>query len=147
MRALPATSRTSPTKLARPPIPVLPCVNAASSAPRSKSSRCTRTVNSPSRYRREQGHLVGRPQPMIPADIVLVDRHAHDPLVLERFGESRAARLQPIKESRHRGDIARQLDLFLGLADLGTEPSEIQHFHQFRPLRLLCQEAAIDGKG
>src|SRR5215469_10614872 len=75
---------------------------------------------------------------MIPADIVLIDRHAHDPLVFERLGESRPARLQPIEQPGHGGDVAGQLDLLLGLADLGPEPGEIEDLHRLRLRSAYC---------
>src|SRR5260221_9639787 len=134
MRWSPATSRTSPTKLVTPPMFVLPRVRAASSAPTSKSSRCTRITGSASRHRRDQRHLVARRHRMVAGDIALVDGNAHDARVLERLGEARSAALEPVEQRRHGGDPGGQLDPFLGGADLGAQPGEIEQLHATRPM-------------
>src|SRR5690348_3855517 len=121
--------RTSPTKLATPPIPVLPRVSASSSAPMSKSSRCTRIIASASGDRREERHFVAGTDGMIPGDIFLVDRDADDRAVAERLGEAGPARLQPVEQSGHGGDTRRRLERLLGLADLLAQPREIKDLH------------------
>src|SRR5690242_8316665 len=66
---------------------------------------------------------------MVAGDIALVDGDAHDARVLERLGEARPARAQPIEQPRHRGDLRRQLDTLLGPADPDAQPGEIKEFH------------------
>src|SRR6516225_10845457 len=93
-------SRTSPIKLATPPIRGLPAVRRSSSAPTSKSSRCTRIIASASGYRRKDGDLVTLPDGVPESDIIMIDGDANDPEDLERLGVPTAPPAQPIDQSR-----------------------------------------------
>src|SRR5579884_1679360 len=110
-------SRTIPTKLAMPPTRRLPWASRSSSAPTSKSSRCTRIMVLSSRHRREQRHLVAVAQRVVVTDIILVDGDAHRLRLFQRLGVIGAAPAQPEDEL---GDVAhfrRQRHFLLGNAD------------------------------
>src|SRR6185437_15246744 len=102
-------SRTSPTKLATPPIPRLPPVSLPISAPISKSSRWTRIIASASGHRRKQRDLVAGADRVARLDIFLIDRDADHREILERRGKSRTAALQPAQQPGHVGDPGGQL--------------------------------------
>src|SRR5271154_1471394 len=121
--------RTVPMKLTTPPIKVLPRVRLSISRPTSKSSRCTRIISAP-RHRWEDGYFVAGLQREIPADRAAVDRDAQGPAVLQGLGEARPPRLEPIDQGPDRGHAGGQIEGFLGLADLGLEPGEIEQLHQ-----------------
>src|ERR1700681_3009367 len=125
-----AISRTSPTKLAIPPMRRLPVPSAASSPPTSNASRWTRIIaRSAAGDRREQRYLVPRSDRMIEADIILVDGNADHREIGEGAGKTGAAGAQPIEQGGNRADTWRQVDPFLGDADPGPQPSEIQQRH------------------
>src|SRR3984957_11302634 len=97
----------------------------------SKSSRCTRIMlASAAGHRREDRHLVARLHREIPADRTAVDRDAQSPAVLQGIGEARPARLERIDQGARRGHARGQIEGFLGRADLGLEPGEIEQLHQ-----------------
>src|SRR5262249_44267703 len=126
-----ARSRTSPTKLASPPIPVLPSVRRASSTPISKSSRWTRIIASHSAagHRRGQGDLLIRPDRMVVLDILVVDRHLDHVAPVESGGILRTEGCQPIQQPVDALDMIGRDQLFLGLADIGPDPCKIQQLH------------------
>src|SRR5437879_10424909 len=80
-----------PVKVATAPTSVRPAVSAAISPPMSKSSRCSRTVISPSRHRREERDLARAGNRRIGLHVGLVDRGADNLGVLERIGVFLAA--------------------------------------------------------
>src|SRR5215469_7538467 len=126
----PPESRTVPTKVTMPPMVVLPRVSVSISRPTSKSSRWTRIMAaSTAGHGRKQRHFVARLEQGVPADMATVDCDAQRPPVLQRFGEAGPARLQPIDERCRRGNAGGQIEGFLGLADLGLEPGEVQQPH------------------
>src|SRR5487761_324079 len=126
----PPASRTVPTKVTMPPIVVLPRVRIAISKPTSKSSRWTRIMTaSTAGHRWEQRDFVARLEQDIPADMAAVDRDAQRPPVLQRFGKAGPARREPVGQRRRRRDAGRRIEGFLGLADLGLEPREIEEPH------------------
>src|SRR5262245_36191349 len=94
----PAMSRTRPTKLTTPPISCRPLVRALSSAPTSKSSRCTRIMASASGHRREDGDLVASGDGMVVLHIGLVHRHAHHREIFQRLGMAGRAGLEPVEQ-------------------------------------------------
>src|SRR5208282_4799781 len=122
--------RTVPMKLTTPPMAVLPRVTVSISRPASKSSRCTRIMlASAAGHGREERDLVGGLHREIPADRTAVDRDTQGAAVLQGLGKARPARLQPIDQGPGRGHARRKIERFLGLADLGLEPGEIEQFH------------------
>src|SRR5579872_1736560 len=129
IRSSPAISRTRPTKRVTPPIPCRPLVREASSAPTSKSSRCTRIIASPPGHRREEGHLIIAPDRVVEADITLIDGDPDHRRILEGFGELRAAAFEPVDERLDRRHVGRRVEHLLGDADLGADPGEIEHPH------------------
>src|ERR1700730_12835423 len=93
-------SRTSPIKLATPPIWRLPAASRSSSTPTSKSPRCTRIIGSASGDGREERDLVAFAQRVLGSDIVLIDGNPHDSEIPQRLGISAAAGAQPIEQTR-----------------------------------------------
>src|SRR5580704_18531387 len=102
-------SRTNPMKLATPPIRELPADSRSSSAPTSKSSRCTRIIVLASGDRRENCDLVTLPDGVLEPDIVLIDRHPHDRNIAQSLGISAAPRSQPIEQPCHVLHSGRQV--------------------------------------
>src|SRR5262249_39554028 len=102
----------------------------ATSAPMSKSSRCTRTANSASRDRRKQRNLARAGNGCGRMHVLLVDGGAHDAGPAERLGVLRAAALEPADPVGDRRKARRQVDDFLGLADLLAHPCEIEKPHR-----------------
>src|SRR5215510_9977185 len=98
----PATSRTSPMKLATPPISARSLVSAAISAPMLKSSCCTRIMDLAARHRGEQRHFITRFYRMVGADIFLVDGDAYHRAVGERRGMLGAALGKPVQQGADR---------------------------------------------
>src|SRR6202035_677291 len=94
-------SRTNPMKLATPPIRGLPAARRSSSAPTSKSSRCTRIIALASGHRREDRDLVTLQPGVLEPDIVLIDRRPHDRNIAQSLGISAAPRSQPIEQPCH----------------------------------------------
>src|SRR5690606_16066776 len=112
-----ANSLTRPTKEARPPTRWLPRLSAASSAPASKGSRCTRTAMSASGDWREQRDLVAWCDRVARLGVLLVDRDADRPGILESLRETGPAARQPGEQLADRRHALRQGDLLLGGAD------------------------------
>src|SRR5215469_12833455 len=113
-----------------PPMAVLPRVRFSISRPTSKSSRCTRIMAaSTARHGRKQRHFVARLKPEIPADMAAIDGDAQRPPVLECFGETGPARLEPVDQRGRRRNAGGEIEGFLGLAAIGLEPGEIQKPH------------------
>src|SRR5262245_8828443 len=100
----PATSRTSPMKLATPPISARSLVSAAISAPMSKSSCCTRIMDLAAGHRRKQRHFVARFDRMIGADIFLIHGDTYHRAVGERRGMLGAALGKPVQQGADRAD-------------------------------------------
>src|SRR5712671_140320 len=122
-------SRTNPTKLATPPIWGLPAARRSSSAPTSKSSRCTRIIALTSGHRREDRDLVTLPDGVLGPDIVLIDRHPDHRKITQRLGISAAARSQPIEQACHVLHSRRQIGFLFGAADARTQPGKIKQLH------------------
>src|SRR3984893_10081324 len=122
-------SRTSPMKLATPPMRWLPAASRSSSTPTSKSSRCRRIIGSASGDRWEQGDLVAFAQRVLGSDIILIDGNAHDSEIPQRLGISAAAGAQPIEQTRDIPNFGRQGDLLLGAPDARSQPGEIEQPH------------------
>src|SRR5215831_5329837 len=101
----------------------------SSSAPTSKSSRCTRIIPSTPGHRWEQGDLVTFPDRMCEPDILLINGDANEPEVSQRLGMPVAAPPQPIEQPRHIIDLRRQSDVFLGAANARPQPSKIEKLH------------------
>src|SRR6266567_7148922 len=114
-----------PVKVATAPTSVRPAVSAKISAPMSKSSRCSRTVNLPSRHRREERDLARAGNRRIGLHVRFVDRGADDFRILERVGVFLAARGEPIHQIANGAYARREIDLFLGLADPFAHPGEV----------------------
>src|SRR5438477_123353 len=87
-----AASRLRPRLGRRPSVRRPEFPRSSSSAPTSKSSRCTRIIALASGHRREDRDLVTLPDGVIEPDIVLVDRHPDDRKITQRLGISIAAR-------------------------------------------------------
>src|SRR5579863_6448089 len=122
-------SRTRPTKLATPPMRVLPRLSASNSAPTSKSSRCTRIIGSPSGHRREERDLVAVRERMAAPDIIVIDRDADRLGFRERLAPAGAARPQPLDKARDIAHLGGQHHLLLGDADARAQPGEIEQLH------------------
>src|SRR5271170_3476197 len=110
----PPLSRTTPIKLATPPMPWSPLAIRSSSIPTSKSSRCTRIIALASGHRREQRDLVAVADPVVAPDIFLVDRDADDRQVLQCLGVTAAAPAQPFEKPLDVAHVGRQRQLLLG---------------------------------
>src|SRR5579863_7248053 len=95
IRSGPPESRTTPIKLAMPPTPWSPLASRSSSAPVSKSSRCTRIIRLTSGHRREEGNLVALMDRLVGSDILLIDRDPDHRQVAQCLGVTAAAPLQP----------------------------------------------------
>src|SRR5271155_2079562 len=122
-------SRTNPIKLATPPTRRFPAVRRSSSAPTSKSSRCTRIIALASGHRREERDLVTLPDGVVEPDIVLIDRHPDDRKIAQRLGISAAARPQPVEQPCHVLHSSRQIGFLFGAPDARTQPGKIKQLH------------------
>src|SRR3954468_16780394 len=114
-----------PLKGATAPTSVCPAVSRAISAPMSKSSRCRRTVISPSRHRREERDLARAGNRRIGLDVGLVDRGADDFRILERIGVLLAARGEPSHQIADGAHARREIELLLRLADPLAHPGKV----------------------
>src|SRR6266436_8240499 len=108
----------------------LPAARRSSSAPTSKSSRCTRIIGSASGDRREQRDLVAFAQRVLGSDIILIDRDPYHSEIPQRLGISAAAGAQPIEQTRDIANFGRQGHLLLGAADARSQPREIKQPHE-----------------
>src|SRR5262245_36543031 len=140
----PATSRTSPMKLATPPMSARPLVSAAISAPMSKSSCCTRIIELTAGHRREQCNLIALLHRVVGADIFLIDGNAHDGAVGERRGMLGAPLGEPVQQGAHRAHARGGLDLLLADTDFALYPSEIEDAHAGVPI--CCLEVSAQGR-
>src|SRR5271155_6129094 len=107
-----------------PPIRWSPAASRSSSAPMSKSSRCTRIIASASGDRREDRDLVAGAYRVVEPHIVMVDRDPNDGAVLQRRRIIGAARAEPIEQPGHVADLRRQRQFLFGAADSRAQPGE-----------------------
>src|SRR5690606_35038488 len=102
-------------------------VSRRTSAPTSKSSRCTRTaMASASGDRREKGDLARADDAGRGPDVALIDRSPDHVGALEGGGILRPTRLHPGDEVCDGLDMRRQLDLLLGTPDFFANPCEVE---------------------
>src|SRR5262249_30061058 len=124
-----AISRTSPMKLPTPPTSVRPAVSRASSAPTSKSSRCTLITDSAPRDRRKERHLVAGLHRKVEAGILLVYGNPDDRPVGESGGMLGPAGGEPIEQRADGRHLGRRRHRLLADAHLALEPGEIKYLH------------------
>src|SRR4029450_382197 len=105
MPAMPRPSfslRTVPVKVTMAPMSVRPAVMWRTSAPTSKSSRCTRTLKgSASRHRRKEGDLARAGHAGRRLDVRLIDGGADHVGTRKRLGVLGPQALQPPHQVRH----------------------------------------------
>src|SRR5262245_38155350 len=118
--------RTVPVKVTMAPMSVRPAARRRTSAPTSKSSRCTRTLKaSASRHRGKEGDLAGAGQVGRWLDVDLIDGGPDDLGARERVRVLGALPLEPGHQLPHCADFGRQIENLLGLAGLLAHPGEI----------------------
>src|SRR3954471_18897955 len=124
-------SRTRPAKLATAPILSFFEI-ARTSAPRSKSSRCTATFIrrlSSTGDRWKERHFIARVDARFGLHHVLIDRRTHRPVRREHPSPFAATLAQMVAQRRHRGDARRQLELLRRAAELLAQRGEEKQFH------------------
>src|ERR1700761_424409 len=124
-----------PVKVTTAPISVRPLLNAPTSAPTSKGSRCSLTVaviaDQPlsAGHRRKERDLAGAGDARIGTHMSLVDRRTDHFRILERIGIAFAARSKPSDEIPDGRDIVRGRDIFLRQTDALAHPGKIAKLH------------------
>src|SRR3990172_4085987 len=96
--APPPASRTSPTKLATPPMRVSSAIRRSISLPGSKSSRCTLIMDLAPGHGREERDLVAGRNRVVEPGVVLVHRGPHHGEVLERLAVAGTPVLEPVHQ-------------------------------------------------
>src|SRR5437016_2378676 len=102
--------RIVPVKVTMAPMSVRPAVRQRTSAPRSKSSRWTRTLKAlASRHRRKEGDLARTGEAGGRLDMRLVDGGADDVGAGEGLGVLRPQSLEPRHQLSHGGNVGRKV--------------------------------------
>src|SRR5262245_55119978 len=118
--------RTVPVKVTMAPMSVRPAARRRTSAPTSKSSRCTRTLKaSASRHRGKKSDFAGAGQIGRRLDVDLIDGGADDLGARKSLRVLGALPLEPSHQLAHCADAGRQIENLLGLAGLLAHPGEI----------------------
>src|SRR5262245_7475556 len=129
MPAMPRPSlspRTVPVKVTMAPMSVRPAARRRTSAPTSKSSRCTRALKgSTSGHRRKEGDLARPGEAGGRLDVRLIDGGSDDLRPRKCLGVLGPGLPEPRPQVRHRVDAGRQIEVLLGLAGLLAHPGEI----------------------
>src|SRR5262245_16934226 len=105
-------------------------VRSATSAPTSKSSRCTRTPTLASGHGWKEGYLPRPGKTGRRRHMRAIDGGADHLGARKCFSVLRASPLQPLDQVGNGRHPDRQLDEFLGLAGLLAHPGEVEDFQR-----------------
>src|SRR5690349_23221067 len=108
-----------------------PRVRTATSSAALYASRCSRTVlaGSTARHWGKKSDFSGSCDPRIAVHMALIDRAANHLRIFECIGIALALARKPCHQIAHGRHAIGRIDIFFGLADALTHPSEVTNLH------------------